>query len=378
MTATKLKELEVNTLRGDLAPSGGAPNVVLAEGSNPVSLDAIVYLGNRSWLVAPEQEYPEGTRIGKYHFRLDVCFENPSPYPELIELTVRWPHEPALLWAYLDYVFLKHPDDSLHQISGRVREESVDFSLMLPPGRTWVSSNPAWHCLHQTIWQRSVRRASVCSIGLTDHGRSIDELVFGKSNRPAVAVVARMHPYESASSYCVAGLAEWLDGDSPEAREILERYRVHLIPIANPDGVAEGCTRLTRRDGVDLNIDAFDRPDATAEAIRHWIDELKPAVFLNFHNWMAKNSNGMFHASDELMWRFLRHFDAMLWHGRTWYCADMRAVASAEGRRQVFDHYAREQYGSQGLLLEFPWYDWTPNLLSLSAVKSLQSLIKSA
>lgn len=61
----------------------------------------------------------------------------------------------------------------------------------------------------------------------------------------------------------------------------------------------------------------------------------------------------------------------MLWHGRTWHCADMREVARGEGRRQIFDHYAREQRGSQGLLLEFPWYDWTPHLLSLSAAKSL-------
>ena len=50
----------------------------------------------------------------------------------------------------------------------------------------------------------------------------------------------------------------------------IDRYRIHLIPMANPDGVYNGLCKRTAQDGVDLSKH-IDRKDSTCAALVSFI-----------------------------------------------------------------------------------------------------------
>ena len=65
-------------------------------------------------------------------------------------------------------------------------------------------------------------------------------------------IVDRFHAYESAASYTMEGMVQWLLSGEPWAVAALRTYVFHVIPMANPDGVVNGMGRLTAPQGADL------------------------------------------------------------------------------------------------------------------------------
>jgi hypothetical protein len=77
-----------------------------------------------------------------------------------------------------------------------------------------------------------------------------------------VMVIGRQHPPEATGTMALLAFVGELAGDSPLAREFRESFRVHVIPLVNPDGVDLGHWRHNTG-GVDLNRDweAFNQPE---------------------------------------------------------------------------------------------------------------------
>lgn len=352
---------------------------LIAEGSNPPRRSKIIPLAKNHWRVLPWLEYPEGTRVGLYGFRADVLVRNRGKQDQMLRLEIRWHHDGKILRKYLDYLYQQIGEDRWRLCPGKVRGRSVHFALRIPPGRTWLSVNPAWHVAHHARWIKSLpkNRARVRKIGVTTGGRPIHEILLGDPRRPVLAIVARFHPYESAGSMKAIGVVEWLLGGSAAARRLLRHYCVRVIPMANPDGVALGCARLTHPRGHDLNIDFLPRKDPTAGALKRWLDDGRPRLLLSFHNWMSKTHNGLYYRREPDRRAFLRAFDRRVWHGRRWLCIRMGAdFKPGDPPRQVLEHYASDVLGALVYIVELPWFGWTPRLVRQGGVRAFRSALK--
>jgi len=343
---------------------------LIVEGSNPPQRTGIIPVSPNHWRVMPWLEYPEGTRVGIYGFRMDVLVQNRAKKTQTLELEVRWHHSGKILRQYLDYVHQQTGADRWRLCSGKVQGSSVHFQLRIPPGRWWLSVNPAWQVAQHRRWLAQLPRpARVRTTG-------IQEIILGDPRRPTLAVLARCHPYESASSVNAVGIVEWLLGNSSTARRILLRYCVRVVPMANPNGVALGCARLTHPGGHDLNIDFLPKTDPNAKALKRWLDECRPRLLLNFHSWMSKTHNGLFYPEEKDRRDFLKALGKPVWHGRRWLCIRRGADFKPGEPRQILDSYATNKLGALAYIVEFPWYGWTPARMRQGGVRAFVAAVR--
>lgn len=83
--------------------------------------------------------------------------------------------------------------------------------------------------------------------------------------RRHVLLISRQHPPEVTGTMALVAFVDEMLGASPLAREFRERFRIHVVPLMNPDGVDLGHWRHNTG-GVDLNRDwrAFHQPETRA------------------------------------------------------------------------------------------------------------------
>ncbi|MCD9033409.1 M14 family metallopeptidase [Luteimonas sp. Y-2-2-4F] len=132
--------------------------------------------------------------------------------------------------------------------------------------------------------------AQVETIGRSVQGRPLPALAFGEPTAPdLVLVLGRQHPPEITGMRALLAFVEALAGDDARARDFRARHRVLVLPLLNPDGVAEGHWRGNAR-GVDLNRDwgPFREPEtrAAAAAIARHLDGggRRLAFAIDFHS----------------------------------------------------------------------------------------------
>ncbi len=128
-------------------------------------------------------------------------------------------------------------------------------------------------------------------IGRTRQGRAIKCLTLGsegaKPRARNVLVVAREHGPESSGSFAVEAIVEHILG-STLPTSCLEDYVYHIVPIANPDGVANG-TKLPQpgpNELSDLHYTGLTAEDPTCVALREEILSLRPGCFINYHSYL--------------------------------------------------------------------------------------------
>jgi hypothetical protein len=123
--------------------------------------------------------------------------------------------------------------------------------------------------------------ARVYVMGATVEGRPLHMIELGRADAPdTVFLRARAHPWETGGSWLMEGLVERLTDGSDASRDLLDRVRFCLQPMANRDGVHRGMTRFTVT-GIDPN--------------RHWDPELAHDPVLapenaTLANWFAEQA----------------------------------------------------------------------------------------
>ncbi|CAF0776542.1 unnamed protein product [Adineta steineri] len=63
--------------------------------------------------------------------------------------------------------------------------------------------------------------------------------------RTYIVLTARVHPGESNASWVMKGIIDYLLSDEPTARILRDRYIFKIVPMLNPDGVINGCSRCS-------------------------------------------------------------------------------------------------------------------------------------
>lgn len=140
---------------------------------------------------------------------------------------------------------------------------------------------------------RKHRSVRIEPIGRTAEGRPLEMVSVGpESAAHSFVLRARSHPWESGGNWVVQGLLRRLVGGDEGARRLLTRASVHILPMANKDGVARGMTRFNVR-GADLNRQ-WDQPADLERApenraLEEWLERRirevgRPTLALDLHN----------------------------------------------------------------------------------------------
>lgn len=108
-------------------------------------------------------------------------------------------------------------------------------------------------------------------------------------DKPTIFITARVHCCETAASFFLQGMLDFLGGFSEQALILLQKFVFKIIPCLNPDGVNRGYWRHDTR-GVNLNR-VYDNPDpqlhptiyASKLAVKHEHERGKLVIYLDLH-----------------------------------------------------------------------------------------------
>ncbi len=137
-------------------------------------------------------------------------------------------------------------------------------------------------------------------IGTTVEGRELEMVSVGRLDvSHHVLLRGRAHPWETGGSWLIQGLIEGLL--QADAGTALDTFCLHVLPMANKDGVARGLSRFNLR-GRDLNRnwDLPADPGLAPEnhALEAWIGRMisagrRPDLAIDLHN----DNGGKLHAN---------------------------------------------------------------------------------
>ncbi len=187
-----------------------------------------------------------------------------------------------------------------------IRETEYDAAepflrLYLKPGtdRFWVAHVPPYTNENLTrlldgFGQSRFLRNEV--IGKSAGGREIPLLTItdpsvADDRKKVLWWMFRQHAWEAGSSWTGEGMIRFLLSDDPQAGEIRRGAVIKILPLCDPDGVAEGKVRFNRF-GYDLNrnwdtAEPSHMPEIYAQrkAILNWLDTgHRIDLFLSLHN----------------------------------------------------------------------------------------------
>jgi hypothetical protein len=208
----------------------------------------------------------------------------------------------------------------------------VRLTLTLPGPRLYVARVEPYRL---SDLERSLTRwrerpgVHVTSIGRTVQGRELEIIRIGRTDaRHHVFLRARAHPWEAGGNWVVEGFVDRLLSGDETARALLSHAAVHILPMANKDGVALGRTRFNLQ-GKDLNRNWDVPADASLApenaALERWLNDMireghRPDLALELHN----DGNGQLHISRPdvpNLERYLRRMQTLeeLLRAHTWF-----------------------------------------------------------
>lgn len=140
---------------------------------------------------------------------------------------------------------------------------------------------------HLDLIARSATAADVriSTLGMSVEGRALDVIRWGSGSLP-VWIIARQHPGETMTEWCIEGLlARLTDASDPVARRLAQIATLHIVPNMNPDGAIHGNLRSNAL-GINLNRE-WQQPDITRSPevwhVRQAMHESGVALFLDIH-----------------------------------------------------------------------------------------------
>lgn len=356
------------------------------EGACPSSAEAI--RNDKDGLISIDPAYRKHQSNEKEaadNARLSLRLENPSGTQIEVRLAILWGKKCS---PDRTFAFLQLPNQTnWRMIPGREQQDRILFDITLPPGVSKLADSPEYLTSDlETFLARIKKQGAIAA----DAGRSREKrpiaLVRLPSTNPkkiTFFLQARDHGYETAGSYFVEGALQFLLGNSDAARYLRSRFEFIVLPMTNPDGVANGMSRLTWEQGADLNR-VHTVADPAHGAIKRALDAYKPSVYLNIHNWTYRFKDGMY-VNDQEMLDVLQQFMPpdharfKYWSSQTTAeaCAAL-GVDSTPTERLSWKNYCKMHFGAIGLVLEFPWFSRTPEDMRAKGMESIQAVAMAA
>lgn len=291
-----------------------------------------------------------------YKFHLLVEIRNSGDATRNVQLEIDWADEKYN--RVRDQMFLGSGRE-WKVVKGRIEGPVVRARVAVPPGKTLLGLHPAFRFdEHQLLLRRAAQAGVRHEVrGTSAAGADIDLLHFGNhaARRPTILVLGRMHPYETAGSYCAEAIADFFMGASAQARAILKRFNVAVIPTSNPDGVEAGMGKRVGPGGPNL-VDGLGSKEPTAVALRRIMDDLRPVGLVDIHGWMHKDEDGIFIFDPPIAKRFLRNFRAIkpdFGPARKWLEID--STSEKRSGPPELRGYCSRKLGAETMELSFGW-----------------------
>lgn len=178
-------------------------------------------------------------------------------------------------------------------IDGKEVSPSATLQLSLTSDTLWIAAQELVTNSDVHRWSnRMISKPFISEkkIGESREGRPIKVLKIGESDDKAMIVVlSRQHPPEVTGYKAMQGFVETISAESDIAKSFRKRYNTYVIPLVNPDGVANGHWRHGMG-GIDLNRDWEDFNQPETQSVRDFIKEKvdssggKIYFFVDFHS----------------------------------------------------------------------------------------------
>lgn len=149
------------------------------------------------------------------------------------------------------------PEDKLTLAADSV---NAFLQLELSSDTLWVAAQELQTSKHVQQWceiQRAHPAVQLSSIGKSREGRDLWCLDIGVGDsrkKDVIVVLGRQHPPEVTGWFAMKAFVEELLAEHQLAQNFVERYRILVFPLLNPDGVDLGHWRHNTG-GIDLNRD---------------------------------------------------------------------------------------------------------------------------
>jgi len=357
------------------------------DGGNPQCGSDIVKVDDITFNIYPYSE----DRDDNYMFRVDirVC----SSYRESKTVTLRmewraWQAERYM--AERDLFFYRHGDGEWKLANGHLERNVTTLTLAVPPGETTVCMNASYN--YETL-QRYIGSlkgnplVEALIAGFSEENRNIWclKLTNGKGSdegKIKLMIVTRVHPYETASSYCAKGLIDYLINGDKSANKFLSEFIFYIVPMPNPDGVYNGLCKLTRENGFDFshgNIQTCQ--DRAGRALLDLVREIRPKYVLDIHSLMDRERDQIGSSDERLLAGFMQLMPDQADVGRHWtvLLRDYKAPEEPPSERQHYSltSYCVEDLGATSFILGFSWFGRSFEKMERTAIMALKALTTS-
>ena len=347
------------------------------DGGNPQEPSNIRYEGDDTFTVTPTWEDDPSRAYG---LRFAVMIHNPENTAVPVTLHIDW--QTTQHMEYKSFYYLnREGEDDWREIEAKVDDASATVRFVAKQGISFLSRSPMYNYSKYLAFADALDQRPEAEVKLAGKSRESREIwcvqvpPVPAEHAESIVFVCRNNASESAGNYMIEGMVRFLFSGEPEAAELMRQFTYTFLPMTNPDGVFNGLERDTAlEDGADI-ARMKTAPDPAHDAIRTTLETVRPAVFVNLHNWMIPDVDGLL-CNDELYAR--RLYELLPAIGSTprtthreWYSD---AITEVEDRGDVtlypvsrlpelhkhsggtWKDFCREQFDARAMAVEFPWH----------------------
>jgi len=167
---------------------------------------------------------------------------------------------------------------------------SVELSLELDQARIWIAGQEVLAQAFYRQWINELELRPGVEISLVGESVQCRPLYLAETADRAelILMIGRQHPPEVTGAIAMQVFIDTVLGESDLARQFRDRFRLGIVPLMNPDGVAAGHWRHNVN-GVDVNRDwgPFTQPESNA--VLAWVEKQESngrtlRLMLDFHS----------------------------------------------------------------------------------------------
>ena len=341
--------------------------------------------------------------------RLSTRLQNTTGKIFETDITVDWEYPYRMNNHDFGYVRHNEEGDWIMVPGYRQGDTRIIYRLALKPGITHLGLLPEYNCEDCERWVKGLpsKEVKISVAGHSREKRPIWLVRIPSSNPEALnyMVQTRDHAYETAGGYCCQGMAEFLLSEDPLSSYLRSKFNFYLMPMSNPDGVYNGMSRLTWERGVNMHMvnpsavkqvasslsptgfkmePVMQPPDAAHTAVKNTLDRIRPAVYMNIHNWTNKFFDAMMDVEESIADRILQHMppDAERYKRMrvTTIHDKLKELKSTHFPRNCmfWELYLKDEYNTIGAVFEFPWFGLDARMMREKGRNALVALALAA
>lgn len=276
-------------------------------------------------------------------------------------------------WTPLDSTLLQLNQDST----------TATLRLKVAKDTLWLSAQEIQDHRRVGEWVRKMAQNEVVHNGVAGKsalGRDLYHMNMYKGDsyekRPTVLIISRQHPPEVTGFLCMKAFVETIISEGA-SNGFLEKYRVMVYPLMNPDGVDLGHYRHNTG-GVDLNRDwaEYHQPEVR-QVTTHMVRETALAkndvvLGLDFHS----TFNDVYYTPDSSVERKIPAF-TKAWLEKIRVATGLEDINESPGKisRPTSSGWFNQQFGATGITYEIG--DRTPReFIKKKGVESARAMME--